>query len=398
AVDNVRLFQETGRRESETRALYHLGVEISRLMNLDRILTTVVDSALRLSEADATILTVYDDISREVYVQAVSGALPADFKNFRLKTSNPDLISEVVNRGQAKATLDYLNDPSLGHGSMVDSLFRENGLKSCLAVPVKIGEQVSGVLMALYKEKDGFSEWETGLLQQFANQAAVALENTRLHNQVQELAIVEERTRLSREMHDSLGQVLGYLGLQVDEIKLLLDQGKWEQAAKKLEEVRKTVNSASEDIRHLILALRTPVSTEVELPSILREYLDTFQSHTGIKVTLDIQSEEATRFSTKVALQLVRVIQEALSNVRKHAQADRVEVRFEIVASETVVSIIDNGSGFDPSQVYDSGQHFGIQVMDERMTGLGGSLEIESKLGHGTKIRAKLPLERNNES
>lgn len=397
AIDNGRLFQETGRRESEAQALRRLGIEISRLLDLDRILTTVVDSALSLLGADGTIVALYDDITREVYVQAISGSLSPEFKNLRLKPGEKGVIGEVISLGSPKLTLDYLNDPSVSHGLEIDDLFRESGFRSCLAVPLKIGERVSGVLMALYKEKTGFQDRETELLQQLANQAAVAMETARLYNQVQELAIVEERARLSREMHDSLGQVLGYVGLEVDEIGLLLGSGQMEQAVKRLGEVRKVVRDTSSEVRHAILALRTPTSAEVELPSMLREYLEAFQQQTGIKVSLNIQSDRATRFSTRAALQLLRVVQEALSNVRRHAQAGQVEVKFEVVGDdEAMVTVADDGVGFEPSQVSSSGQNFGIQVMRERMAGLGGNLEIRSRPGEGTQVLARMSLESAN--
>ncbi|MFC2071149.1 GAF domain-containing protein [Chloroflexota bacterium] len=393
AVDNARLFQEAGQRESEAQALHRLGIEISRLLDLDRILTTVVDSALNLQKADGTILALYDEVTREVYVRAISGSLSPEFSSLRLIPSEESLIGRVLSLGSPKSTFDYLNDPDISHGLEIDNLFRKSGLKSCLAVPLKIGERISGVLMAVYKQKSGFSYRETELLQQLANQAAVAIETARLYDQVQELAIVEERARLSREMHDSLGQVLGYVGLKADEIGLLLASEQKNSAVKILAEIKKVVRGASDEVRHAILALRTPVLPEVELPSMLREYLESFRQQTGIQVSLNVQNERAIHFSPKAALQLVRVIQEALSNVRKHAQASEVEVRFEVAGNEAVVSVTDNGVGFEPSQVYASGQHFGIQVMDERMVGLGGNLEINSRPGEGTQVLAKTPLE-----
>ena len=393
AVDNARLFRETERRESEAQALRRLGIEVSRLLDLDRILTTVVDSALNLLEAEGTIVALYDETTGEVYVQAISGSLTPGFKNLRLKVSEGSLIGEVLSLGSPKFTLDYLNDPDISHGLEIDNLLRKSGLKSCLAVPLKIGERVSGVLIAVYKEKAGFSDRETELLQRLANQAAVAIENTRLYDQVQELTIVEERARLSREVHDSLGQVLGYLGLKADEIGLLLASGETEQAIEKLREVRKVVRDASNEVRQAILDLRTTISPEVALPSMLREYLESFRQQTGIQVSLNIQNERATHFSPRTALQLVRVIQEALSNVRRHAHASQVEVSFAVAGNEAVVSVTDNGVGFEPARVYASKQHFGIQVMTERIAGLGGNLEINSRPGEGTQVLAKLSLE-----
>lgn len=125
----------------------------------------------------------------------------------------------------------------------------------------------------------------------------------------------------------------------------------------------------------------------------LREYLEVFRQQTNISVSLNVQDEKATRFSPRIAIQLVRVIQEALSNVRKHARANQVELKFEVVGKEMVVSITDNGIGFEPPSIHSRGQHFGLQVMNERMTSVGGSLEIISSTGCGTQVLARLPLE-----
>jgi two-component system nitrate/nitrite sensor histidine kinase NarX len=223
----------------------------------------------------------------------------------------------------------------------------------------------------------------------------VALENTRLRDQVQELAIVEERTRLSREMHDSLGQVLAYVRLEADEISRLLADGEAASAAAKVAEVGKAVSEASEEVRHAILALRMPSPSEMELPKMLGPYLESFRAQTGIEVSLEVRSDAAVHFAPRAALQLVRVLQEALSNVRKHAAASCAGLTFDSRHDEAVLTVSDDGVGFNVSRVYTGGRHFGIQVMTERMEALGGSLEIDSAAGQGTRVTARLPLEGN---
>jgi signal transduction histidine kinase len=157
--------------------------------------------------------------------------------------------------------------------------------------------------------------------------------------------------------------------------------------------VRKGIRETSEEVRDAILALRTPLPHEVELPKMLAQYLDSFRRQARVDVTLDIRDEAATRFSPRTALELVRVVQEALSNVRKHSGAVQARVTFEAQGGQAVICIDDDGVGFDMSDVYSEGQHFGVQVMKERMVALGGSLDIDSRPGQGTRVTAKLPLE-----
>lgn len=393
AIHNARLFQEAGRRESEAQALRKLGLEVSRLLDLDRILTTVVDSTVQLLKSEGAMVALTDDASGQVYAQAVSGALPRGFSTLRLEPAEEGLIGRAIRSGKPQSTTDYLNDDAISHGLTLDGLLRKGDLRACLVVPVTVGERVGGVLMAVFRRRQGFLPGETDLLLQLASQAAVALENSRLHDQVQELAIVEERARLSREMHDSLGQALAYAGLEMDEIARLLEAAEYQEALGKVAEVRKGLRETSEEVRDAILALRMPLAQELKLPRILGQYLDSFRRQTRMEVTLDIRDEAATRFSPRAALELVRVVQEALSNVRKHSQAERAQVTFAVEDGKAVIGVTDNGVGFDMHGVYSEGQHFGVQVMKERMVGLGGSLEIHSSPGRGTRVTAKLPLE-----
>ena len=395
AIHNALLFQDAGRRESEAQALRQLGLEVSRFLEPDRILTTVVDSTVQLLKAEGAVVALHDDVSRQVYTAAVSGALPSGFRSLRLDPTEDSLIGRTIRIGSPQSSTDYLHDDGIAHGPTLDGLLRRADLHACLAVPINVGDRVGGVLMAMFRRKPDFQPKETELLQQLGNQAAVALENARLRDQVQELAIVEERTRLSREMHDSLGQVLAYVGLEADEITRLLTSGEADEATAKVAEVRKAVREAYEEVRHAILALRTPLSPGIELPKMLQQYLESFRSQTGIDVSVNVRDEAAVRFASRTALQLVRVVQEALSNVRKHAASERTGLTFEVRGRQAVLTISDDGIGFDVSKVYTGGQHFGIQVMTERMVALGGSLEITSAAGKGTRVVAKLPLEGN---
>jgi len=395
AIHNALLFQDSGRRESEAQALRQLGFEVSRFLESERILTTVVDSTVQLLRAEGAVVLLHDDASGQVYASAVGGALPADFRDLRLDPAEDSLIGRTIRRGSPQSSTDYLRDDGFSHGPRLDGLLRGAGIAACLAVPINIGDRVGGVLLAAFRQKTSFSPRETELLQQLADQAAVALENTRLRDQVEELAIVGERARLSREMHDSLGQVLAYVRLEADEIARLLADGESASAAAKATEVGKAVREASEEVRHAILALRTPSSSEMELPKMLEQYLDSFRAQTGIEVSLEVRSDAAVRFAPRAALQLVRVIQEALSNVRKHAAAGHAGLVFDSRHGEAVLTVSDDGVGFDISGVYTGGRHFGIQVMTERMEALGGRLEIDSAAGQGTRVTARLPLEGN---
>jgi PAS domain S-box-containing protein len=211
-----------------------------------------------------------------------------------------------------------------------------------------------------------------------------------LQNRNRELAIREERDRLGRELHDGLGQVLGYVGVKTAAINELLRRGQIQEAEQSLAELNHVAQEAYSDVRESILGLRSTVAVSGGLEPILREYLHRYQREWHITTALDILNQAPTRFAPAAEIQILRVIQEALTNVRKHAQARNAWIQFDRTNDAVVVRVKDDGVGFDPNQPQK--EHFGLQAMRERIEGIGGSLSIESSLNAGTTIQVRLPL------
>jgi PAS domain S-box-containing protein len=210
-----------------------------------------------------------------------------------------------------------------------------------------------------------------------------------LQEQIQNMAIQVERERLGRELHDGLGQVLGFIGLKAEMITEMLRQQKIEQAQHTVAELSQIAQTAYADMREAILGLRSTVTTDVGLEPTLREYLHRYQREWNIPTELVIAENTPTRFSPSAEIQLLRIIQEALTNVRRHSHAERAWVRFETENDGVVVTIEDHGRGFDTRQP--TPDHIGLQTMRERAEALGGQLEIASTPGTGTQIRVHLP-------
>jgi signal transduction histidine kinase len=210
-----------------------------------------------------------------------------------------------------------------------------------------------------------------------------------LFEQVRRLAILEERDRLAREMHDSLGQVLGFVNIKAKVAEDLITRGRPADAGEELRQMREAVQGAYEDVRQAILSLRSAPKGD-GLVATLRAYLERFREQTGLEVTLE--STETITLAPAVEAQVVRIVQEALANVRKHAQASAVHVRFERDGRETAVMISDNGRGFDLAEVEsDQGMRFGVLTMRERAESVGGRLEIDTAPGTGTRVRLHVP-------
>ena len=205
------------------------------------------------------------------------------------------------------------------------------------------------------------------------------------------LAVLEERDRIAREMHDSLSQTLSYIRLTVGSIKERLDKGEVTTVADELEEVRQAARDAYADTRQGILALRASSALEKGLLPALQEFLEHYRAQTKLEVELRVSDSQAVDLSEAASVQVLRIIQEALANVRKHAAARSVIIEFSRSVGWVQISVLDDGRGFDPAQAGQEGQRFGLQIMRERAESVGGTLEVFSRPGAGTRLVVTLP-------
>lgn len=226
---------------------------------------------------------------------------------------------------------------------------------------------------------------------------------TQLMDQQRALAALEERERLGRELHDSLGQVLGYVTMQVQTVRKLYDQGREEAADALLSRLARIARDAHADAREFILGAKPGGSPERwDFFSALEQYAARVSANYELLATLSLPENPPERpFTPAVEVQLLRIIQEALTNVRKHAGTDSAEVLFTFSDKAAQVIIADEGRGFEPGFLRDadlqargteSEGHFGLRIMQERAEKMGGSLEVRSAPGCGTKIIVEAPL------
>lgn len=209
-----------------------------------------------------------------------------------------------------------------------------------------------------------------------------------LQDQIASMAIREERDRLGRELHDSLGQVLGFVGMKTAQLNNLLLNGRIEETRQGLTELNQLAEAAYRDVREAILGLRTTVSADTGLETILREYLSRYQREWQIVAEL-VMTGSLPRLAPTVEIQLLRIVQEALANVRKHAHATRVCVHLSAEPDRLWATIVDNGIGFDDALT--RAGHFGLDTMRERAESVGGDLNVKSTPGAGTRVCVGLP-------
>ncbi|MFZ5918757.1 MAG: GAF domain-containing sensor histidine kinase [Chloroflexota bacterium] len=270
---------------------------------------------------------------------------------------------------------------------------RPEGLRSAAAAPLIVGGEVLGALVMLAGRAGLFQPRQASFFQTIAHQAALAISNARLHAQVQQMAVLEERYRLSREMHDGLAQTLSALGWQLDRAHRLLAENRLEALQEDLALGRRMVRDAYMDVREAIDGLRLTVEHRGGLPAALEEYVADFEIRTGIGTVLEIEGNESP-LPAEMELQLLRIVQEALTNARKHAAASRVSVRLQYAEDgrKLMLTVADDGRGFDPALPRGRG-HLGMNTMRERAQSQGGDLMVVTGPNQGTRITVALPLE-----
>ena len=222
-------------------------------------------------------------------------------------------------------------------------------------------------------------------------------EQKRTHAQILEqqrsLAILREREQLARELHDNLGQVFAFVNVQGQTIHRLLIRGDILIADEHVQRLLEVTREADVDIRESIISLRATISKHGLLPTLTR-YLAKYEKNYGIQTWLD--GSELFKdgvFEPLVEVQLVRILQEALTNVRKHANAGCVRIAFNLEDGWARVIVHDDGRGFDPGESFaDTEEHIGLRVMRERAEEVGGSLSLQSASGHGTELVVRIPM------
>jgi signal transduction histidine kinase len=265
-------------------------------------------------------------------------------------------------------------------------------MRSFLGVPMVARGEIVGALYLT--DKDGaiaFSEEDERRIVLLAAHAALALDNARLHERSRELTIAEERNRLARELHDSVVQQLFGVTLAAESAGSLLVRDP-EAAAAQVARVQELARGAIEELRSVVSALR-PASVEAEgLAGALRKHVEVLRRVTGREIALRDAgaAQAAPALDDDAAAQVFRIAQEALQNALRHAAAERIEVRLE-AGSPLVLTVADDGCGFDPEEAAVRSRRLGLTSMEERAAALGGRLAISSRVGEGTTVRLEVP-------
>ncbi|MEI7845208.1 MAG: hybrid sensor histidine kinase/response regulator transcription factor [Chloroflexota bacterium] len=278
-----------------------------------------------------------------------------------------------------------------------------------VTIPIQNLDEI-GLLTQSFNNMVSIMKAQVNCLEQRVSERTMQLESTnqqlsaemklrqasqeQLIEQQRSLATLDERERVSRNLHDGLAQAINSIRMQTKAAQTLFARNEDKAANESLEKILQMAGEANTEIRNVILGLRQHQPTETDIFGVLESYLAEYQGQTGIKASLSLPSAQLIPLLTPAAEeQILRIIQEALTNVRKHAQASTVEVSFGTDERSVHIAISDNGVGFDPkTSPQDGNPHFGLNMIRERVEILGGRLEVRSAKTKGTKILAYIPF------
>ena len=392
---------EIDRRRQELEALYLAENRMHRHLHLDQVLQALVDVTVDILQADKSAVFAWDEQRERLVVRVARGFGPEGMAGLSL-AQGEGTVGCVAASGEPAIVEDSFNgflraNECAGALQIVDA----EQIRSFMYIPIKVGSEVFGVFNVSFIKPHAFGEEEQRLFLSLAQRAALAIENAQLYEQTQELAVVEERNRLARDLHDAVTQTLFSASLIAETLPDLWssDQGEGRQL---LAELRQLNRGALAEMRTLLLELRPATLTEASLGDLLRQLGEAVTGRTGVPVEVVVDCRH--RLPSEVHVALYRIAQEALNNVVKHARARDVKVKLRCISDLPLLQseladgvsvelcISDDGCGFDLNNA--RSDHLGLGIMQERAQDIGAVLEIKSQPGRGTQVVVVWRLDR----
>jgi signal transduction histidine kinase len=390
AIDNAILVTQIQKQKNDAVTLFKLGSKITSSLSLKEVLFEIADVARTITNTDIGMVGLFQESCNDIRIWSASGedAEKLEGLTINIAEDSPGNCflhkKEFIGINQNGDVLHLHNLKTLNNGM----------INSYLAVPLHIGDRFVGIIEVMDHAVRKFNHNDVILLSQLASHVFVAVEDAHLHEQLRYGATLEEQNRLARELHDHLAQAMGFIKIKAVMAKDQIGNGNLQKANDHVEELISTTSVLYTDLREAIFNLRNTGTDQGNFLKQLQDYLHEYEQYYGLEVRLSVDDHTTTEFTSEVSNQLMRIIQEALSNVRRHACANHVWIKFEQVGGEISISIEDDGSGFNPTEIVGeekSNQSFGLQIIRERVQYIDGKFVIQSEPGKGTKVCIQIP-------
>lgn len=382
-TERKELYDQMRRRLSESESIQRIAKGLLQRIGLDEVLQIICAEAMQLTDATGSAILLLEE---DGWLTVTKSAGTPTYSLKRLPVGGSFA-------GYAFQTGEHvwvnLEDRDPDNVQELQGYPWIQGLSSLLVVPLKVDTKVIGILNILNKPGE-LTQEDMRIIDLFADQAAIIIEHVRLQYQAEQLAVLEERQRLARELHDSITQALYSVTLYADAARMAFAAEKWDALQKNLQEVRNMAREAMYDMRLLVFELRPFMLESEGLVSALRSRLAAVEGRSGLQTEVLVERER--RLPIRIEEEMYRIAQEGLNNIVKHAEATKVQIKLKYDENTVLLEMIDDGKGFDPKVAHRSGG-FGLQGIQERVNQLGGTLRIESSPLRGTHLSVSIPLE-----
>jgi two-component system nitrate/nitrite sensor histidine kinase NarX len=371
-------------------ALYETSAMLAEADTLEALAQTFAQQVRRLTRADAVAVRWSDEANQRYLLLADEGL--------------PKAISEqeqCVHAGSChcgqQAPMAHTRIIPIGTADRAPGLdlCAKAGFQTLVSVPVRLQHRLLGEVNVFFRETTALGEDERSLLEALAAHLAGAMEGLRAEALGKEAAVAQERSLLARELHDSIAQSLAFLKIQVQLLRDAVRRGDEPNVARVLDELDAGVRESYNDVRELLLHFRTRTNGESIEPA-LRTTLQKFEHQSGLRAHLTMHGH-GLPLDADVQIQVLHVVQEALSNVRKHARARQVWVDVE-QAPVWRFTVRDDGVGFDAQRQRLDETHVGLHIMRERAARIGATVDVQSEPGQGTRVILSVPASSSAEA
>lgn len=387
-IDSVLRRRQLELEEREQRTLANMlrdtAAVLNSTLNLDEVLKRILENVAHIIPHDTSSVMLLEGDVAQV---AMCNGWPIE--HLRSHMTPALRIDQAEHLGLMYHTRHFCIIPDVESYSGWVQFPQVHNPRSYLAAPIRVGDEVIGFLNLDSMTRDAFTPLHAEHLRAFVDQAAVALHNARLFQKARELAVLEERQRLARDLHDSVTQTLFAASMMT---KAITRQWKRDptRIGDELHELQDLTQGALAEMRTLLLELRPSALLEVKLCTLLRQLAETLKGRSRLHV--HFACEEHIVLPPEVHVACFRIAQEALNNTVKHARASQVWITFAQESQEVTLTIRDDGRGFDLASV--QATHMGIGIMQERAAEAGITLTVASQLGAGTTVHARWHMER----
>lgn len=377
--------REIERRRRVADGLRDILTALNSNQGQDEILNYIAAQACHLLAADASAICRGGEEPNSLFVQASYGlSRPAPHEEHA--ASGPGGLDVVSSEDQMQLSLRESDKGNVATVDPVDVDPVDTDYQAVLTVPLSLQDEAYGSLMLYYNEPRHFTGEEIELAKTVGDHTALAIANQRLRSQVERTAVAAERSRIARDLHDSVTQTLFSASLIAEVVPKLWRRNP-EEAERRLDELRQLTRGALAEMRTLLLELRPATLMEVDLKELLRQLTEAITGRARMPIHLTVDAY--TPLPPEVKVGIYHITQEALNNVAKHARATHASVHLQQVDGQTLLTIEDDGRGFIIEKV--TPEHLGLSIMHERAAAIGAALDLHSRLGHGTTVTVRWP-------